>query len=377
MSASFRLGHIGGLEIGIHYSWPFALVFITWSLADGFFPANYRGWTTATYWTTGALAALLLFASVLVHELAHSFVARARGLPVQGITLFIFGGVSNLQAEPRKARDEFAIAIVGPLASLLLGGLFAGLWVLLSGQGRPLEATLFYLALGNVLLGIFNLVPGFPLDGGRVLRSVVWGVTGSARKATNIATIVGQVVGYLLIGLGVLQALYVDVLSGLWVALIGWFLSTAASSSRRQVPMEQAVHDLPVRAVMDAAPQWIVPHVTVDALVSDHFLRRGVRACPVVEGGRLVGIVSLTDVKETAQERWPLVTVGDIMTRDPLVQVSPDADLSEALRLLGERSLNQVLVTQDGRLVGLVSREHIIHYLQRQPEPGVGSDSPA
>jgi Zn-dependent protease len=199
MRSSLRLFRIAGIDIGVHYTWIFIFLLISWSLAQGFFPQQYPGWDTFSYWITGILAALVLFASVLLHELAHSLVARARGMPVNSITLFIFGGVSNLEEEPEKPRAEFAMAIVGPLTSLALAGIFWGLTQTVENQDSPLAAMLSYLALINLVLAVFNLMPGFPLDEGRVLRSILWGTTGSLRKATDIAATVGRLFGWGLI----------------------------------------------------------------------------------------------------------------------------------------------------------------------------------
>ena len=196
---TFKLGRIAGIEIGIHYTWLFGFVLLAWSLAAGFFPANFPGWGPATYWIIGILAALALFLSVLIHELSHSFVARARGQGVHSITLFLFGGISNLEADSRNAKDEFLVSVVGPLTSFVLAVAF---WALLRAAGpanRPLAATLVYLVFVNALLGAFNLLPGFPLDGGRVLRSIIWAFTGNGRKATEIASYAGQGFGFLLI----------------------------------------------------------------------------------------------------------------------------------------------------------------------------------
>ncbi|MFW6151149.1 MAG: site-2 protease family protein, partial [Chloroflexota bacterium] len=196
MKSSIRLGRIAGIEIGIHYTWIFIFILVSWSLAQGFFPQYYPGWDQVTYWLTGVIAALLLFVSVLLHELAHSLVAQARGMKVQSITLFIFGGVSNIEEEAEQPRIEFAMAIVGPVTSLALAGMF---WALLQTAGdrqSPLAATLGYLALINVILGVFNLLPAFPLDGGRVLRSILWGRTGSLSRATNTAATVGRLFGW-------------------------------------------------------------------------------------------------------------------------------------------------------------------------------------
>jgi Zn-dependent protease len=203
MPGSFRIGSIAGIDIDINVSWIIILVLLTVSLAISWFPVLYPGWSTATYWVTGFIAALLLFVSVLLHELAHSLVARRRGLPVKSITLFVFGGVSNIEREPTSPGVEFQMAVVGPLTSLLIGAVCFLLQLPLRGSNSPLEGILFYLAVTNVLLGVFNLLPGLPLDGGRVLHSIVWKLTGSVRQATRVATITGQIIAYLFILLGV------------------------------------------------------------------------------------------------------------------------------------------------------------------------------
>lgn len=371
MRASFRLGRIAGIEVGVHYTWLFAFVLIAWSLAAGFFPSRYPGWTVGTYWLAGIVSALLLFGSVLVHELAHSLVARAQGLPVQGITLFIFGGVSTLRGEAERAWDEFIIAIVGPLTSLVLAALAFVVFRALPDRETPFAASLGYLALINGLLAVFNLLPGFPLDGGRVLRSILWGATGSLLRATNIAAGVGQFFGWLLIAWGVFQVLTGNFLGGLWTGFIGWFLDNAASSSRQQTATQEIFRDLKVVEIMDREPHTVTPETTVEELVREYFLRRGQRAAPVCADGNLLGIVSMTDVKEVPQERWATTTVSEIMTREPLYQVRPSDDLAQSLRLMNEHEIHQVLVTEDGRLVGMLNRAHIIRYLENVQELGL------
>ncbi|MFC1935904.1 site-2 protease family protein, partial [Chloroflexota bacterium] len=269
MRPSFRLGRIAGVEIGIHYTWLFAFVLITWTLADGFFPDSFPGWSWPVYWATGILSALFLFASVLIHELAHSLVAKGRGLPVQGITLFIFGGVSSIRAEAKAAKDEFLIAVVGPVTSLILAAVFGAMWLAVSDKNTPLTAILMYLALVNGLLGLFNLLPGFPLDGGRVVRAVLWGATGNLSKATNIAAGAGQVLALVFISWGVFQLLSGNVLGGLWIAFIGWFLNGAAESSRRQTAFQEALRGIAVSEVMDPDPETVGPETRVDVLVRE------------------------------------------------------------------------------------------------------------
>jgi Zn-dependent protease len=286
MEGTFRLGSIGGINIEIHYTWLFAFALITWTLAVGFFPTIYPEFEQTTYWILGAASALLLFASVLVHELAHSFVAIARHIPVHGITLFIFGGVSQLRGEAESAGDEFTIAIVGPVTSVLLAGVF---WAAL--QAAPpqtaLSAMLAYLAFINLLLGIFNLLPGFPLDGGRVLRAILWKVMNDMRRATDIAARVGQFMGFAFIAFGVYQLLGGNFLGGLWIAFIGWFLNSAAEASRRQATQQALFQGIRVHQLMDPEPERVTEDMTIADLVYGHFLARGRRALAVCDNDHL------------------------------------------------------------------------------------------
>lgn len=371
MKGSLRLGRIAGIEIGIHYTWLLAFILITWSLAQGFFPQAYPGWGPGTYWITGILAALLLFVSVLLHELAHSLVAQARGLPVRSITLFIFGGVSNLEEEAKKPAIEFTMTIVGPLTSLALAVIFWGLSQLIDTPSSPAAAMLNYLWQINALLAAFNLLPGFPLDGGRVLRSILWGTTGNLVRATNIAATVGRFFGWALIAFGVFQLLQGNFLGGLWIAFIGWFLSSAADASRRDVTLREHLSGVPVREVMDPGTETVSPETSVEEVVRGAFLQGHRRAVPVGRDDRLVGIVTLTDVKELPQPKWAQTSVEEIMTRQPLYRVTPDDDLNSAMRLIAQHDINQVLVLREGRLVGLLNRADIIRHLQLSQELGI------
>ncbi|MFO7996059.1 MAG: site-2 protease family protein [Dehalococcoidia bacterium] len=370
MKSSLRLIRIAGIDIGIHYSWILIFVLLSWSLAQGFFPGLYPGWDTRTYWITGVAAALLLFGSVLIHELAHSFVAKARGIPVTSITLFILGGVSNLEEEPAKPRVELAMAIVGPLASLALAGIFWGLLQLVDNQQSPLAGMLSYLALINTILAVFNLLPGFPLDGGRVLRSILWQKTGSLVRATNIAATVGRFMGWALIAFGLFQVLAGN-LGGLWLAFIGWFLSSAADASRRQLTTREQLSGVRVREVMTTNPTSISPDTTVSELVGNVFRRQHSRAVPVCQNDHIMGIVSVTDVKELSREKWEETPVREIMTREPLHSVSPEDDLNTALRLIAKHDVNQVLVIDNKRCAGIVTRADILNYLQLSQELGL------
>ena len=253
MQGSFKLVTLAGIDIRLHYTWLLAFVLIAWSLAAGYFPMSGEASGSIGYLLLGAITAALLFASVLVHELGHSLVARARGLQVDNITLFIFGGVSNITREPSSARDEFLISVVGPLFSLVLAGVFY-----VVGRALPLDSApgsvARYLASANLLLGVFNILPAFPLDGGRVLRSSVWVVTGSMRRATQLASYIGQTAAFLLIGWGVLQVLTGDVFGGTWIGFIGWFLNTGAEGARHQATLDKALERDSSAATRQAAP---------------------------------------------------------------------------------------------------------------------------
>lgn len=368
LSGSFKVGRIAGIEIGIHYTWILAFILIAWSLAAGFFPRSFPDWGQTTYWITGIVAALLLFISVLAHELAHSLVARARGMAVRNITLFIFGGVSNIASEAERPKDELAMTIVGPLTSLALAAIFWGLRQVVGEAESPLSATLGYLALINALLAGFNLLPGFPLDGGRVLRSILWSTTGSLSRATSIAATVGQILAWLFIGFGVFQLLGGNFLGGLWIAFIGWFLNGAAETSRGEITVREHLRGVQVGDIMDLEPEIVSSQTKVEEVVREVFLHGGRRAAAVCHEDRLVGIVTLADVKELPQEEWANTPVEKIMTGEPFHSVGIHDDLSSALRLLGKNDLNQIPVLQDGRLKGLLSRADIIRYLQLSQE---------
>lgn len=380
MRGSFTIGRVFGVQIGIHYTWLLAFFFITWSLSQFFFRQLFPGWGSVTYWLVGAGAALLLFICVLIHELSHTLVAIRRGMKVSSIVLFIFGGVSNLEGEPEKAGTEFVMAIAGPVSSLVLGGIFYGLAYALNASGdnsSPLFAIMYYLAFVNVALAIFNIVPGFPLDGGRVLRSIIWGATKNLRTATTIAGNIGRLFGWALIAIGILNIFGQNVwifgagLSGLWLVFIGWFLTSAADSAMRDQSLQQELAGVRVKDVMDRAPECVSPAAPVESIVHEAFIQRGRRALPVCNETGLLGIVTLADVKRLPQDRWVNTPVQEIMTRSPLLSVNENDDLNSALRILAQNGLNQIPVMGDGHLAGLLSRADVIRFLQTRQELGI------
>ncbi|MCY4530094.1 MAG: site-2 protease family protein [Chloroflexi bacterium] len=367
MPSSIGVGRILGIRVDIHFSLFLIVAFLTWSLATGFLPDRYPYWSTSTYWLTGFVCALSLFVSVLLHELAHSLVAIRRGYRVEGITLFLLGGVSSIASESRRATDDFVISVVGPLSSLAIAAVI-GVVVVASGGSSPVYAAVEYVAIINLLLGLFNLLPAFPLDGGRVLRAAIWAVTGSFRRASAISTRSGQVVGLLLVGFGVYQVIQGNALQGIWVVLVGWFLNRAASASRGQDEVAHALEGVTVGDVMDVAPPTVEPNVTIHQAVFDHLVLGSVRALIVCEGERVLGILSITDVQKVPQALWGARSVRDAMTPAPLKSLSPDDGLDDALSLLGENAIHQAPVLMGERLVGLLNRAHVIQYFHQMRE---------
>ena len=366
MPGSFRIFKIAGISIEINLSWLIILVLLTSSLALDWFPSAAPAYPILTYWTLGLFAALLLFASVLVHELAHSLVARARGLPVKSITLFIFGGVSDIERQPQSPGVEFQMAFAGPLTSLIIGGVTLG-GALLVGDTVPLaSATLFYLGVTNLLLGGFNLIPGFPLDGGRVLRSIIWKATGSLRTATRWAARAGQVFAYLLILLGVWRFFSGDLVNGLWFGFIGWFLLQAAQAENTQVTLEAIFRGVTVGQLMTAAPSGAQGDTSVQQLVDGFVLPYGVRSIPVVRGDSFIGLITLEDIRRIPRERWPWTLAGEAMTPLNKLQIArPGENLNDALPRMAGRDVNQLpVVDEAGRLVGMLSRDAIMRYVE-------------
>jgi Zn-dependent protease/CBS domain-containing protein len=364
MRSSFTLGRVAGIRIGIDYTWLLAFALVSWSLAAGYFPQVLPRQAVLTYWSMGTVGALLLFACVLLHELSHSLVARRRGLHVDSITLFIFGGVSNLSSEMARPSDEFVVAVVGPLTSLVLAGLATLLGQALAGGNAVIAALLGYLAFANAMLGVFNLVPGFPLDGGRLLRAAVWAISGSLRQATTIASYTGQTLGYLLVLLGASTLLGGDVLSGLWMVLIGLFLGGAAASTRQEQVAREVLSGIAVNTVMDTSPPTASAKTSVNNFVFECAVLHGQRAVLVTEADHLLGLVTLADVNKVERDAWATTPLEEIMSTPPLWTVTPESDLAAALELMVTHSIHQLPVVSAGRVVGMINRADILRMLQ-------------
>ena len=390
MRNEIRIGRISGISIYLDWSWIFIFLLVTFGLAGGVLFVWHPDWNPWLTWAVAVAASLLLFASVLLHELAHSLVAKARGLPVRKITLFLFGGASNIEREPDSPKTEFLMALVGPVVSIALGVVFllaAGLMAGARGEATaspvetfsrlsPLSTLLLWLGPVNVFIGFFNLIPAFPLDGGRILRAILWAVKKDFRKATRWAAGMGMLIGWLFIiaGLGMAFGASVllfapGVINGVWSAFIGWFIIDAANQSYRQTVVQDLLDDVPVTLLMRTDAPVVPPDIPVSSLVYNFIMKTGESAFPVVEGDRIVGMVSLEDVRKVPRGAWDTTTVSQIMTRaEQLTAVTPQENAGEALNRLERRNVRQVPVIQDGRLVGLLRRRDIMRWLQTQSE---------
>jgi Zn-dependent protease/predicted transcriptional regulator len=357
---------LAGFQVGLDWSWFIIAVLITWTLASGVFPYYYPDLTPGAYWSMGVIAALGLFASIVLHELGHATVARRYGLPIRRITLFIFGGVAEMEAEPERPAAEFWVAIAGPIVSFLVGLVC---WLLLQaaavvGAGVPVVGVLAYLASINVILAVFNLVPAFPLDGGRILRAALWYWKGSLRWATRVSSTIGGGFGILLIVLGVYRVLVGDFVGGMWWFLIGLFVRFAAQASYQQVVMREALRGVPVRRIMSANPITVPSGITIAQLIDDYVYRHHHDMYPVVDNGRLVGCVSMNDIKRLPRERWSSTTVSEV--RQPCTgatAISPDTDAMEVLSLMTRSQNTRLLVTEGDRLVGVVTLRDVMKFL--------------
>jgi Zn-dependent protease/CBS domain-containing protein len=389
MNKGIRIAKLFGIKIRIDWSWLLILLLVVWSLSS-MFAEVHPDWSSPFAILMGVTAALLFFLSVLLHELAHSLTAKAQGIPVDSITLFLFGGVANIREEPKSPGNEFLMAILGPITSLIIG---FGL-LLLSGIGldpqnlqmaepvtlfqnlNPLRTLGLWLGSINIILGVFNLIPGFPLDGGRVLRSILWAITKNLRKATRWAAFVGQAIAWSMIISGVAMIFGVQIpffgeglVNGLWLILIGWFLNNAASRSYQQLVIRDILEDVPVRRMTRRNPPTVPANITVDALVEDYIMQMDEHSFPVMEDDRLVGIVSLHDVRRLSSSERASKYVVDIMTpRSELKSISPEAGADEALTAISQGAIRQLIVMENEQMLGMVRRQDIVRFLQLQSD---------
>lgn len=365
---SFRLGSILGFEIRIDFSWFIIAFLILWSFSFAAFPTAYPELEQWVYFAMGAAATFLFFASLLGHEMAHSVVARKRGIPVEGITLFLFGGMAHMRTEAERPGDELAIAGVGPLFSLALALLFGLIWWVGNTAGWPvfLTGVAGYLGFLNLLLAVFNLLPGFPLDGGRVFRSMVWMYTGDFTRATRVASSGGRYLGLGLIALGIWSVFAGNVLGGLWFVLIGWFLRNAAAMTYEQHLVRGVLQRVHACEAMTRNPETVSPDLTLRELVDDYFLHRRHQAFPVAENDRPLGIITLRQVKGVQRDDWPRRTVRDTMTElGEDIVVAPNDSLNHVLEKLEHSEVRRVLVSRSGHLEGLITASDVSGWLDR------------
>lgn len=359
-----------GFTVYVDASWIFIALLVTWSLAMGLFPMLVEGLSVGTYWVMGVVGALGLFLSIVIHEFSHSLVARYYGLEMKGITLFLFGGVAEMENEPETPKVEFLMAIAGPIASILLAGLFYAASVLGTGMGWPetLLAILTYLALINGIVAIFNMVPAFPLDGGRVLRSGLWGWKRDIRWATRIAAGFGMAFGTFLMVMGVL-AIFQGALGGFWWILIGMFIIGASRMSRDQLNLRLGLGGEKVERFMTKNPVTVSPGITVDELVENYIYRYHYKMFPVVEGDRLEACVTSKQVKDLPREAWSQKTVRDIATTcNPDNTVSPQTDAMEALQRMNRTQSSRLLVVQGDELVGIIALKDMVEFMTLKSE---------
>ncbi len=393
MRSGLRIGKILGINIRVDWSWLFIFFLVTVNLSS-VFGQYHSSWNQVLKWSMAVIAALLFFTSVLVHELAHSLVAQARGIPIRNITLFLFGGVSSIQRDPDSPRAEFLMAIMGPITSIVLGGILVTIVAATSAplnqamqeprklmaQLSPLSTLLLWLGTINIILGIFNLIPGFPLDGGRVLRSILWALTDNLRRATRWATWAGQGIAWVMIFNGIAMAFGAQVpffgtgvVNGLWLAFIGWFLNSASVQSYQRVVIQDILEGVPVTRMMRTNPPIVSPDKSVGNLVHDHVMQTDDNSFPVIENEQLIGLVTLEDVKAVSREAWDHQTVRDIMTpTTELVTITTQDDAAEGLNKLTHRDVRQVPVMRGRELAGLLRRRDIIKWLQLESELDIG-----
>ena len=360
-----------GFEVRVDLSWIVIALLVTWSLADGLFPYLYHGLAKAVYWEMGVAGALGLFASIIFHEFCHSLVARSYGMPMKGITLFIFGGVAEMGDEPPNAKTEFLMALAGPVSSLFIGGVFYLLYLsgLKGDWALPVTGVLRYLAWINALLAGFNLLPAFPLDGGRILRSILWGAKQDLPWATRISSGIGSGFGILLIFLGILQLFRGNFIGGIWWFLIGMFLRSAAQMSYQQVMIRKALEGEQVRRFMTPNPVTVPSSLTVAELVEDYVYKYHFKMFPVKDDGRLAGCVTTRDIKEIPKEQWGRETVGQIAERcPPEATISPETDAVKALAIMNQTGLSRLLVAEGDQLVGILSLKDLLAFLSLKVE---------
>jgi Zn-dependent protease len=360
-----------GFEVSVDPTWIILAILVAWSLSTGYFPFYYRNLSAEAYWIMGIIGAAGLFISIIFHEFSHSLVARRSGMPMKGITLFIFGGVAEMGEEPTDARAEFWMAVAGPVSSFVAAGFFYGLEHIGKSLGWPIYVTAVggYLALINFILAVFNLIPAYPLDGGRILRSILWGWKKNIRWATRVSSQIGSGFGIALVILGVFRVLMGYFIGGMWMFLIGMFIRGAARGSYQQLLTRRALEGEPVSRFMNDNPITVPPSITLDKLVEDYIYRYHHKLYPVVEGDRLTGCITTRQVKAIAREEWPGTTADQLAVDcSPENSLSPETDAVDALAAMRKNNASRMMVVSDGRLQGILSLKDLLDFLSMKVE---------
>ena len=357
------IGRILDIPIYLDYSWFLVLALITWMLAADYFPVEFKNWSVLTYWVVGLVTSIFFFVSILLHELGHSVIAKNYKVKVKRITLFIFGGVAEITGEPPKSSAEFWIAIAGPITSFLLAGIFYLLGNAFSGNNYFI-AFFSYLAYINLILAVFNLIPGFPLDGGRVLRAIVWGVTKNLKRATIIAGNVGRFFGFFFIMIGVFQVFQNNFFDGLWIAFIGWFLESAANSQIQRQALDELLFGHRVSEAMSTNLGIVYPDSSIQEIIDNHFIAADRRSLLVKDDNSIVGYLTPSQVNSVSVNERQNKTVKDTMVPvQGMIKVNSDTPLLDALKTIDENDLKEVPVTEDGNFVGILNHESIIKFI--------------
>ena len=371
MTASIKLGRIWGIPIGLHSSWFLVFGLVTWSLAAGYFPGEYPATPVIVHWLLAAATSVLFFGSVLLHELGHTLLALRNGIPVRSINLFLFGGVAQIAREPSTAGAELRIAIAGPLTSLGLAAMFGGVWTL--GQDNPyLAAPTVWLARINFSLALFNLIPGFPLDGGRVLRALVWQLTGSFDRASQVAVFTGELIAFGFITVGLFTIFEGSFFNGLWLVFIGWFLQNAAAASQAQANLQRSLGGVTAAHLMSREYSQVMGQIPIQQLIDDQILASGQRCFFVVEGDHLLGMLTLRDIARVpSSDRDKMTAEKAMVPLDRLTWLEPDTPLLAALQRMDDADVAQAPIMEEGRIVGMLSREQVLRYVRTRAELGM------
>ncbi|NPV75492.1 MAG: site-2 protease family protein [Anaerolineae bacterium] len=374
MDGGIKLGNIWGIPVRMHLSWMIIILLMTWSLAVGYFPDEYPAFKSPINWVLGFITSMFFAGSVLLHEMGHAYVALRNQVPVKGITLFIFGGVAEMEQEPKTPKAEFHIAIAGPLVSLVLALIFGGLW-LIDRQFILLSAPSEWLGRINLTLAVFNMIPGFPLDGGRVLRSVVWNSTNDIKHAARVSSMAGQIIAFGFIGVGIFTILQGQSFSGIWLIFIGWFLQNAAASSFAQVGLRQILQNTRVWQVMSRDLPLIPADISLERLVNEKIILGGKRFFIIVDSNdnNYCGIVTIHEINTIQPDKWGEVTAGEIMIScSEVEEVTPEMSLMEVLQKMDDKNVAQVPVRGAGNtVIGLLSREQILRYVRTRAETSI------